>query len=188
MILMLLSDFFIIRDEFLKHVRNKLKGIDYANKFATLDAKQHDVFIDFRRSNILNDTGKNELIIVALNEVRKTQIFIRQRIAFHLDQIELIGRSSDKPKKKQEQIDENQKHINYLTFNYTPKFPSRDQNTFLRTSFDENLIFRGFRQSCEKDETIDITVIGDAVFAKLKPETDLSKVFKTKDRIIYEEM
>ncbi|QIG73856.1 hypothetical protein PP935_gp081 [Rhizobium phage RHph_N34] len=188
---MQLSDFFFVRDEFLKHVRRKLKGVRFDLKSKTLDSDHESFFRDFHHTKILTEIGKNELIIVALKEINKQVADIRNRIKVFEEQIELTKRSGDVPKRKNAYIAEQQSHIDYWTEKYTPKFPVRDQNTFLLSSFDvsgSETMFRGFKQKCEIGPDVQFNVIGDAVFVKLKDHNVTEKSFDKKDRSVWEEM
>ncbi|AIK68333.1 hypothetical protein P10VF_120 [Rhizobium phage vB_RleM_P10VF] len=190
---MQLSDFFLIRDEFLKHVRRKLKGVEFNLKSKTFDSDQESFFRDFSHTKLLTEIGKNELAIIAIKELNKQTIDIGNRIKVFEEQIELTKRSGDTPKRKRIFTEEQQGHIDYFAKKYTPKFPSRDQNTFLLSSFDmttsTEVTFRGFKQKCEIGPDVSFTVIGDAAFVKLKEhKVSDDKPYDKKDRMIWEEM
>lgn len=183
---MQITDFFIIRDNFLKHVRRKLKNVPYDQKFKTFDANATRYFQDFEQARFLNEIGRNELITTVKLEIKRIQATIKKSIDFHQEQIDLTNREVTTASKKREYINEQTKKIHWLTHVYNPKFPSRDQNTFLASSF-ENGLFKGFTRKCEADPTVQLTVIGDAVFAKLKEEAS-NKTFQKKDQVTYMEM
>jgi hypothetical protein len=188
---MQLSDFFIIRDKFLRHVRRKLKGVQFDLKAKSFDSDQKSFFQDFAEAHLLTEAGKNELSIITIKELTKQTLDIKNRIKPFEEQIELTQRSGDTPKRKKAFIATQMEHIEYWKNKYTPKFPSRDQNTFLLSSFDMNgeMTFKGFKQKCEIGPDVQFTVIGDAAFVKLKEhkESD-SKPYDKKDRLIWEEM
>jgi hypothetical protein len=183
---MIISDFFVLRDSFLRHVRSKLKGVQYDLKMSTFEATKEKIFSSWENSKHFNDIGKHELFVTAINGLRKQYLDVKKSIDEWKNQIELTNKSGDSPKRKRKYIEEMNEHIERASFNYTPKFPSLDQNSFLRSSFDENLLFLGFKRPCTVDPTVKLTVIGDAVFAKLIEEK--TNKFRTKDRVIYMEI
>lgn len=184
---MQISDFFIIRDNFLKHVRRKLKNVPYDQKLRTFSASGQRYFQDFDQAKFLNEIGRNELITVTKLELKRIESTIKKSIDFHQEQIDLTNREVSTPAKKREYINEQNKKIHWLTHVYNPKFPSRDQNTFLASSF-ENGLFKGFTRKCEVDPSVTLTVIGDAIFVKLKDEKATGKTFNKKDQVVYMEM
>lgn len=183
---MILSDFFVLRDSFLRHVRSKLKGVRFDLKMSTFEANKEKIFSTWEGAKHFNEIGKHELFVAALNGLRKQTSDIKKSVVEWQEQIDLTNRSGDSPKRKRTYIEEMNEKIRKASFDYTPKFASLDQHTFLRASFDDNLLFTGFKRPCTKDVTITLTVIGDAVFAKLIEEN--GNKFRTKDREVYVEV
>jgi hypothetical protein len=183
---MQLSDFFIIREAFYNHVRQKLKGVPFDQKLSKFKAAHpHAFFADFKHSNLLNDIGKEELLISTRLELKRIESNISKQIKDCQEQIDLTPHSAEANNKKVEYVKKMQKRIEYLSSSYTPKIPLRDQHTFRASSFVDKK-FVGLKADVETGVDVDVSFIGDAVLVRLK-EVQLhdKPKFDAKDQVIY---
>jgi hypothetical protein len=183
---MQLSDFFLFREAFYRHVRNKLKNKPFDLKLSTFNSmSSYELFNDFAHSKLLTETGKSELIASTKMELKRLEQNISKQIADCQEQITLTENSTDIHVKKIEYIKKMNKRIEYLSASYTPKFPTRDQHTFRSTSF-VNGKFIGLNGDVETGLDVDVTYIHDVVLVRLKEVEKLNKKqLDMKDQVIY---
>ena len=164
-----ISDFFVVCDKYLSHIRSRLSKKNFLAKKLVLE-ENRGFFDSFSYSKVISEAGKEALLFIAVQELKKSEKVIHKMIEPHLEQIRLTNITTLSDKHKRKYNKEQQDHIDRISDRYTPKFPKVTQLTLNEKFFNENGEFIGFKTRCLNDKDTSVTKIADVYLVRMVTE------------------
>lgn len=181
-----MSDYFIVRNKFVQHVRNRLAKIPLESKLSHFKQNAPALFSSFELANRVSANGKNILINDAISEIKKSVKRVEKMIAHCNSELEYASTLSTRSKDRKKIEKENNERIVYLKTKYAPFFDKAFTRVFDKTTLDmEAKTFDFFKSKIPHDDSVTITEYAGEFFVNIPKEKEK---FQAKNDLFYDQI
>jgi hypothetical protein len=171
-----LADFFLVRDSFLKHIRSFTRKLQWDMRVQYVEDNRQTIFSNFEFNDHLSETGRDLLVKIATDELKRMKKSADAWIASEQEQIDLTQRSSLSNEQKNKDIASHLANIDHTKFKYHAKFPSTNQIIMPAYCFEgAPPVFTCFADPTSEYSDVTMTLYVDTWFVTLNAEPKAAK-------------
>ena len=181
-----MSDYFIVRNKFIRHVRNRLAKIPLESKLSHFREHAPALLNSFELTNRLSRNGCHILIDDAVSEIKKSVKRVEKMIAHCHSELEYASSLSTRSKDRKKLEKDNNDRIVYLKTKYAPFFDETFTRVFTKSTLNmTDKTFDFFKMKIQVDDSVTITEYNGEYFVNIPKEKEK---FQAKNDLFYDQI